>query len=163
MKTEYKGGYFIINGLQSNIEVSNFACNCCGLISVDTDLITKIIKFENELGKKIKISNSTRCKKHNAQVGGSAKSTHLEISTAIDFEVEGLTIDEVIMTAREIFGGIGAYYNLSNKHIFYHVDTRAKKLLWHKVKKYVYFDFKDYEKLIDGFKAEIEKINEVKK
>ncbi len=154
MKAEIKGNYFLINGLQTNIEIKNFKCRCCGCVDVEEELIKAIIKFQNELGKPIRISNCVRCKKHNAEIGGSSKSAHLPVAYAIDFDCPDLNIDEVAMTAIEIFNGFGIYYSKATKKVYYHADLRPEKLYWYNVDKYVYS--KDIEIVIDEFKNAVE-------
>ena len=154
MIAQIKGEYFLINGLQTNIEVKNFKCRCCGCVEVEEEMIKAVIKFQSELGKPIRISNCVRCKKHNAEIGGSSKSAHLPPAYAIDFDCPDLNIDEIAMTAIEIFTGFGIYYSKATKKVYYHADIRPVKTYWYNVDKYVYSN--DIERVIDDFKLSVE-------
>ena len=153
MKAQYKGGFFLLDGLQTSVSTKGFACKCCGVIDVEESLVRAIIKLETELGKKIYVTNSTRCVKHNAEVGGSKNSTHLPATTAIDFYCNDVPVEDVFMTAVEIFNGVGVYWD--GQHTFYHVDLRPNKLYWRHIKSYKY---DTTENTLDEYKSEIDKI-----
>lgn len=59
-----------------NFRKSEFTCPCCGLYNMEPIVIESLQKMRDEYGP-IKIVSATRCEKHNKEVGGVDKSTHL--------------------------------------------------------------------------------------
>lgn len=103
-----------------------FACKCgCGKDTVDAELI-RVLEALRELYGPITITSGVRCKAHNAEVGGSPKSKHLE-GKAADFKVAGLHPDEVSHVLEVKYFdkyGIGRYNGRT------HVDVRSAKARW---------------------------------
>ncbi len=61
-----------------------FACKCgcgLGLKDMDENLLLMLDEIRQELGRPVRINSAVRCQKHNAAVGGSAKSEHVPQNT----------------------------------------------------------------------------------
>ncbi len=108
-----------------------FRCPCCnkGEEQMDTWLIWLLEVIRAHCGDKPVIINSGyRCKKHNAEVGGTKESQHLH-GEAADIRVQGLEeyeslakwLRENILTD---WGGIGIGKN------YIHIDLRETKTTW---------------------------------
>ena len=103
-------------------KTKEFACKCCGKILINSNLIKMLDLAREILGKPIKIESGFRCKKHNAEVGGSPTSAHLD-GDAADLRCIG---DEnryllVLALLSAGFTRIGLGKN------FIHVDISKKK------------------------------------
>ena len=77
--------------LSTNFHLREYECSCsdCQETLVDLDHVKKLQKLREDLGVSIKITSAYRCPKHNAAVGGSAKSQHKE-GSATDIQVSGM-------------------------------------------------------------------------
>ena len=62
-----------------------FACKCCGNVSMDGDLIDKLNDARRDYGQPIIITSGYRCEKHNKKIGGSPTSSHLT-GRAVDIQ-----------------------------------------------------------------------------
>lgn len=115
--------------LTKNFSRSEFKCKCgkCNSDYVDIRLVKGLQELRDLIGKPIIINCGTRCKAHNAEVGGVSNSQHV-LGRAADIRVEGLTPAKVADFAEKIpvflNGGIGRYKT------FTHVDVRGHKARW---------------------------------
>jgi len=74
----YKAKYF---------KPAEFSCRHCGELVIDDDLVEKLDKAREIAGIPFKINCGYRCKTHNAAVGGSKNSLHMQgLAADIDFE-----------------------------------------------------------------------------
>jgi uncharacterized protein YcbK (DUF882 family) len=63
--------------VSKNFRKSEFTCKCgCGLYNMEPAVIEALQSIRDEYGP-ISILSASRCKEHNAKVGGVDKSTHL--------------------------------------------------------------------------------------
>jgi uncharacterized protein YcbK (DUF882 family) len=63
-----KSGYF---------KESEFACGCgCGFNAFDPELLEKLDRIREYLGRPVVITSGCRCARHNKEVGGVADSAH---------------------------------------------------------------------------------------
>ena len=112
--------------LSAHFSRKEFACHCCGKFIPCPELVEKLEKFRELCGNKpMRLSNGTRCEKHNREVGGAKNSQHL-CGTAADVQkVPGLTVDQMAKLAEQAgFDGIGKYgWGV-------HVDVRGSKARW---------------------------------
>ncbi len=106
---------------------SEFKCHCgCEGHDVKPELIEKLEKFRDIVGKPIKIISGYRCPDHNHKVGGAKSSQHMA-GTAVDIKVDGMSVNELDSLAEKsgLWGGIGTY----PRHL--HVDIRKGHARWH--------------------------------
>ncbi len=108
--------------LTANFSKSEFSCRCsCGFerISMDTVRICQAVR--DFFDKPVTVTSGCRCESHNANVGGSKSSQHLQ-GTAADIVVKdikpSLVYEYLDENADELgVGGLGSY------DTFTHVDT----------------------------------------
>ena len=62
--------------LTKNFSRSEFACPCCGLDTIDPDLVDILQHSRDAVGLPYPINSGCRCQKHNRDVGGVASSAH---------------------------------------------------------------------------------------
>lgn len=100
-----------------------FGCKCCGL-NLQKDGIKRISDEIREWSGGRAFSNSaTRCRKHNAEVGGVSNSYHL-YGNAIDIECENKTGEELLAFCNEIVrSGRARYCYLIKNSKAVHIDT----------------------------------------
>lgn len=115
--------------LAKNFKLSEFVCkDGSGKVLFSADLINKLQKLRDKLGKPVVITSGYRTPEHNTKVGGSPNSQHLE-GNAADIKVNGVHPLDVAFAAESVgFTGIGVYTNDGN--YFTHVDVRATKSYW---------------------------------
>ncbi len=109
-----------------NFHQGELACPCCGRYSIAEEALIKLQALRYLFGFPLSISSGFRCKKHNKQTGGSAKSKHL-LGIAFDIKTTGMSPDrkhKFVMLGSQIFNGVGVY----DKHI--HLDSRKTPSFW---------------------------------
>lgn len=107
--------------LSKNFNEREFACKHCGNIKLNSDLVTKLQKLRDLVGRPITINSGYRCPTHNKNVGGSPGSKHMQ-GTAADIQVSGMSPKQVANAAEKVgFLGIGLYST------FTHVDLGPKR------------------------------------
>jgi zinc D-Ala-D-Ala carboxypeptidase len=115
--------------LSKNFALSEFACNDGSKeMIVDYELIERLQKFRDALGKSITITSGYRSVAYNQKCGGIKTSLHL-LGKAADIKISGMTPLQVAKEADKYgFLGIGVYPT------FTHVDvggsTTGKKIYW---------------------------------
>jgi len=111
--------------LSKNFNESEFVCKCgCGTVHVNPNLISKLQKLRDMVGKPITIVSGYRCAAHNASVGGVPRSQH-KLGNAADISISGMSPAEVAKLAEKVgFNGIGRYST------FTHVDVRGYRSRW---------------------------------
>lgn len=57
------------------------ACHCCGIDNPDIGLLQKLNFMRELYGKPIRATSICRCVKHNIEVGGRSKSSHITTET----------------------------------------------------------------------------------
>lgn len=122
----------VLNGdvkLAKNFRLSEFKCKCgCQEAMLSYELIEKLQKLRELLGKPIVITSSYRCPTYNKAVGGVTTSLHLS-GLAADIKVSGVHPLAVAKEAEKLgFTGIGVYTN--NNQYFTHLDVRNGKSYW---------------------------------
>jgi len=73
--------------LSKNFDSEEFDCQCgCSLIGInmDADFIDKLQKIRAQIEFPMIVTSGLRCKEHNARVGGSSRSKHMQ-GIAADF------------------------------------------------------------------------------
>lgn len=99
--------------LTEHFSSREFQCHCgCGLCAPDPSLLYRLEEVRQMYGKPINISSGTRCKIHNAAVGGNSRSGHLVkadgYSKAADIEVfDGTEMYELLTLLIRYFPRIG--------------------------------------------------------
>lgn len=115
--------------LSKNFVISEFACKDGSKeILVDYELIEKLQKLRDALGKPVVVTSGYRTVAYNKKCGGISTSHHLT-GKAADIKVSGMTPLQVALAADKMgFLGIGVYPT------FTHVDvggsTAGKKIYW---------------------------------
>lgn len=112
--------------LSKNFSKSEFACRCCGVCDIDPDLVIALQELRNIVGHAIFVNSGYRCEKHNAEVGGSPRSQHME-GTAADIRCNEVSFNALYRYVTQIKaflnGGIGLYPDKG----FIHVDIGPKR------------------------------------
>lgn len=112
-----------------------FACKKClhenrFLMKADIELVTRINYLRSEcIQAPVYISSGYRCRKHNIQVGGADKSSHLT-GLGADIYVNHIPLHRFwyIVQRTDLFHGIGIYPETTNNVI--HVDLLPRKASW---------------------------------
>ena len=123
--TESSDAFTIMNDeLGSYFKRSEFACKCgCGFDTVDTTLLHVLEYVRGAVKSPIIITSGCRCPEHNAKIGGSKGSKHMQGRAAdikcpdVMFETLKAKVDHFM----EGWGGVGYYPNQG----FIHIDTRS--------------------------------------
>lgn len=107
--------------LSEHFDSREFQCPCCGLFVENHHLVDALEQLRALLGVPLIITSGTRCRAHNAAVGGKPDSEHLH-GRAVDVIAEGISAAHVQGAAKcipaFINGGIGSYRS------FTHLDVR---------------------------------------
>ena len=108
---------------------NEFECSCgCGQDTVDAELITVLEDVREHFGKPVKINSGNRCARHNAAIGGVAKSQHVK-SRAADIVISGVDAADVYAYLDDKYTG---KLGLGKYKTFTHVDTRNLMARWNK-------------------------------
>ena len=109
--------------VSANFNAGEFFCHCgkCNPQKIDDDLVTALQRIRTMTGTNVHVNCGYRCPKHNAEVGGSPKSQHME-GKAADIRNSAI-LPVVYAQLAELDGmqGIGLY------NTFTHLDVRAGK------------------------------------
>ncbi|MBM7424960.1 D-Ala-D-Ala carboxypeptidase family metallohydrolase [Spongiibacter marinus] len=103
-----------------------FRCKCgnCEFDTVDAGLVAMLEKIRTHFQRPVTINSACRCARHNAQVGGSARSQHL-YGRAADIRVSNVEPSAVADFAETLNpGGLGRYST------FTHIDSRNGRARW---------------------------------
>lgn len=77
--------------ISKNFDRKEFACKCgCGLDNISQALIDTVQAIRDAAATPVIVNCGCRCKKHNAEVGGVANSSHME-GLAADIYISGWT------------------------------------------------------------------------
>lgn len=116
-----------VNDIQisKNFKLYEFECHDGNHeVKVDPELVEKLQKLRDTVGKPIIINSAYRTPEYNKQIGGVGGSQHIE-GKAADIRINGYTPKQVRDLAKKIgFRGIGIYPT------FTHVDVRANASEW---------------------------------
>ena len=63
--------------LTKNFTKDEFSCPCCGFNIIDHNLVNRLQLLRDTLNESLVVKSGCRCKKHNAEVGGTPDSAHL--------------------------------------------------------------------------------------
>lgn len=122
----------VLNDIQltKNFKLSEFECHDgTHEVMLDGELLSKLQRLREVIGKPMTIAAAYRNPKHNAAVGGSPNSQHM-YGKAVDVKVSGVDPLDVARKAHSVgFNGIGVYRH--NGQLFTHLDVRAKPSFWH--------------------------------
>lgn len=127
------------NKLTDNFSMDEFECKCgCVMpefVKKNVKELAENLQVIRDIHGKIDLTNSYRCKEHNADVGGSVNSQHLKgkaadiISSDINPEDMATIVDDLMKSENFELGGIGIY------NTFTHVDIRGVRARWSKTTK----------------------------
>jgi len=116
--------------LTKNFNSSEFACKCCGRVSIDTRLVLKLQELRDEIDTPIYITSGFRCKKHNREVGGARCSLH-RYATASDIKFDWSVFPSaksLVECLTSKFDGVGLYPKARTRKLsFVHVDLLPDK------------------------------------
>jgi len=112
--------------ISKNFKLKEFQCkDGSQLVKIDSELLHKLQKLRDLIGKPIIINSGYRTPEHNKKVGGAKNSYHLQ-GKAADIKVNGISPSELVKYAEQVgFNGIGIYKN------FVHLDIRPVKTKWY--------------------------------
>lgn len=124
--------YNVLNDIQMtrNFALSEFECHDGSHeVMLDMQLVLKLQNLRDALEQSITVAAGYRNPTHNAAIGGTSDSLHLE-GKAADIKVRGRAPKAVAVIAENLgFKGIGVYTHNGNS--FVHLDVRATKKVWH--------------------------------
>lgn len=109
--------------LRQHFSKEEMACRCCGELppqGMSNALMDGLEELRKRINKPVIISSGYRCPVNNARAGGVYNSQHV-LGCASDIYVEGMTVYELAKICKEIFDGVGEYYQQD----FVHVDMRS--------------------------------------
>ena len=112
--------------MSKHFKLEEFGCKCCGFYIVNYQLQSILEMVRLRFGSPVTITSGTRCKVHNANVGGKSSSKHLT-GEAADIVVKGVNANDVYDYIDSIFPytlGLGRYDS------FTHVDARTEHARW---------------------------------
>ena len=127
------------NKLTDNFSMDEFECKCgCIMpefVKKNVQELAENLQVIRDAYGKIDLTNSYRCKKHNADVGGSVNSQHLK-GKAADIKSKQFSSSEIAIITDDLMknesftlGGVGIY------NTFTHVDIRGVRARWSKTSK----------------------------
>lgn len=114
--------------ITDNFDSREFACPCCGLDKVSTEMVELLQKARVAAGIPFKINSGVRCEKHNAEVGGVDSSAHVG-GYACDISCVDSKRRYIILSALKSAG----FTRLGIAKTFIHVDndpTKPKSVTW---------------------------------
>lgn len=112
--------------LTPNFRMSEFACKCCGAVSVSSkmaELVARLQALRERVDRPVNVTSGYRCARHDAEVGTSSSPGQGPHTTGMAADVwwDGVSVDEMAEAARAAgFTGIGRYH-LGG---FVHLDLR---------------------------------------
>ena len=113
--------------LHEHFTRQEFACKCgCGFDTVDAELLGVLIETREHFKSPIIITSGVRCKRHNAVIGGSDFSQHIQ-GKAVDFKVTGIhenAVADYLESKYTTSYGIGRYTGRT------HIDVRENPARW---------------------------------
>jgi len=112
--------------LSEHFTEKELACPCCGLYIPDVSLLIALEHVRFTLGP-VTVNSSTRCDKHNKEVGGTARSRHLT-GEAADITVEHTSPNAVFRSLHD--SGFSNLIGLGKYETFTHIDVRGYKARW---------------------------------
>lgn len=109
-----------------NFMLSEFACDCCNHVMLDSRLVQLLQRLRSKIQAKIYINSGFRCETENRKVLGTKNSYHL-LGMAVDISAPEYEVRKLASIAEEIgFKGIGIYEDRG----FVHLDIRPFKVIW---------------------------------
>ena len=112
--------------LSEHFTEKELACPCCGLYIPDVSLLIALEHVRFTLGP-VTVNSSTRCEKHNKEIGGAERSMHL-IGAAADITVKN-TSAGVVHSGLDN-SGFSNLIGLGKYNTFTHIDVRGYKARW---------------------------------
>ena len=127
------------NKLTNNFSMDEFECKCgCVMpefVKKNVQELAENLQVIRDAYGRIDLTNSYRCKEHNADVGGSVNSQHLKgkaadikSSTIAPIDMAAV-VDDLMKSEKFKLGGVGIY------NTFTHVDIRGSRARWSKTSK----------------------------
>lgn len=117
--------------ITEHFRYGDLICPCCDqlmLVPAVYRHMSMLESLQRELGIPLVVTSGFRCEKHNAAVGGQARSWHLLFATDVtlrDTPVDTAVLKELYRLADTVgFGGVGLY----DEHV--HLDLRPEPARW---------------------------------
>ena len=106
-------------------DLSEFKCKCGKCNGYPPNGMSRILllaldELREKIGRPVYVSSGYRCEEWNRANNGVSNSTHT-LGCACDIYVEGMSVYELAKICKEIFDGVGEYYQQG----FVHVDMRS--------------------------------------
>lgn len=102
--------------------IPEMECKCgCGLLPTP-EFMVALDALREKLGKPMKVTSGARCAVHNAKVGGSSRSKHLE-GIAVDIAGNSAKQAKILKLAIES----GSFHGIGIAKTFIHLDIRPLK------------------------------------
>ncbi len=114
--------------LSEHFNSSEFDCHCklCKETKIEPELVSRLERLRELIGKPIIITSGYRCLAHNREVGSKDTSFHVK-GMAADIIVKGMHPGEVANYIKKVgFGGVGIYAHKG----FAHADIGPARR-WH--------------------------------
>jgi uncharacterized protein YcbK (DUF882 family) len=128
--------------LSPHFKRAELACKCCGRLPYESGVlpegdyhlrfISPLEELRKAAGFPFVVSSAYRCPLHNARVGGSKASRHMD-GTAVDVQVYGERAFHLVRLASHLdWGGIGVAQRSSTPpdSRYIHIDRRGSPALW---------------------------------
>ena len=110
--------------LSKYFDSREFACHDGSEHEISKELIDKLTRLREVIGKSIHVNSGYRSPAYNKAIGGATHSYHM-LGMAADCHVDGMTPAQIKAIAVQLgFRGIGLYDN------FIHLDVRPKYTEW---------------------------------
>jgi uncharacterized protein YcbK (DUF882 family) len=102
-----------------HFDFSEIRCPCCGVCRVQKDALEALEALREAFEMPVTINSGYRCKAHNAKVGGSKRSQHMQ-GKAFDIKVPGVPPIAVGWVAHAL-----GWRGISVHKTFTHIDMRS--------------------------------------
>ena len=107
---------------------SEFACPCCGVVSMDYDFLRKLDLVRELLGFPIVPASACRCVNHNKQVGGKDDSRHLVTSSK---KCDAIDVHEISRRWSLVRCCLSLGLSVGVYSWGVHIDNRPNPVLFH--------------------------------
>ena len=104
-------------------KISEFSCPCCGQNHISPELVAMLQRARTESGVPFVINSGYRCNKHNKEIKGSKKSSHLN-GLAVDIRCRDNQERDRILTG--LFAA--NFHRIGIADTFIHADIDYSKL-----------------------------------
>ena len=112
--------------LTRNFRSEEFSCPCCGLDTIDPDLVDNLQHSRDAVGVPYPINSGCRCEKHNREEGGAKDSAHTPRENGICMAADIGCTD--MLTRKKILADVTRRFrHIGIAKTFIHVDDDPEK------------------------------------